>query len=38
VTLVGAGDVIEVWNQEALATRNAQEEPQYTFYAGEMGL
>jgi len=23
---------------EALATRNAQEEPQYAFYAGEMGL
>ena len=38
VTLVGAGDVIEVWNKQALATRNAQEEPQYTFYAGEMGL
>jgi MraZ protein len=38
VTLVGAGDVIEVWNKQALAKRNAQEEPQYVFYASEMGL
>jgi len=38
VTLVGAGDVIEVWNKQALAKRKEQEGPQYVFYASEMGL